>query len=98
MSGTSTQKEQERQKMKSLQVVIVGAGIGGLETAIALASDGHKVLVLESVTQFAQVRHTMAMNLLIINADMDGIRLVLGFVSPKIRHDSASDGVSILAL
>ncbi|KAJ7062127.1 salicylate hydroxylase [Mycena amicta] len=41
--------------MKTLDVVIVGAGIGGLQTALALATDGHKVTVLESVKQFLEV-------------------------------------------
>ena len=41
--------------MKSLNVIIVGAGIGGLQTALALAADGHKVTVLESAKQFLEV-------------------------------------------
>lgn len=42
--------------MKELNVVIVGAGIGGLQTALALAADGNKVTILESVKEFLQVR------------------------------------------
>lgn len=42
--------------MKNLNVVVVGAGIGGLQTALALAADGHYVTVLESVKEFAEVR------------------------------------------
>ena len=41
--------------MKPLNIVIVGAGIGGLEAALALAGDGHQVLVLDSVTEFGEV-------------------------------------------
>ncbi|KAJ7254829.1 salicylate hydroxylase [Mycena rebaudengoi] len=41
--------------MKQLTVVIVGAGIGGLQTALALAADGHKVTLLESVKEFLEV-------------------------------------------
>ncbi|KAJ7648878.1 hypothetical protein B0H17DRAFT_1271478 [Mycena rosella] len=41
--------------MKDLTVLIVGAGIGGLQTALALAADGHKVTVLESVKEFLEV-------------------------------------------
>jgi salicylate hydroxylase len=41
--------------MKDLNVVIVGAGIGGLQTALALATDGHTVTVLESVKEFLEV-------------------------------------------
>lgn len=43
--------------MKDLKVVVVGAGIGGLQTALALAADGHKVTVLETVKEFAEVLH-----------------------------------------
>jgi salicylate hydroxylase len=42
--------------MKNLNIVIVGAGIGGLETALALACDGHKITVLEAVSEFAEVQ------------------------------------------
>ncbi|KAJ6518368.1 salicylate hydroxylase [Mycena vulgaris] len=41
--------------MKELSALIVGAGIGGLQTALALAADGHTVIVLESVKRFLEV-------------------------------------------
>lgn len=41
--------------MRHLQVIIVGAGIGGLQTALALANDGHNVTVLESTHTFEEV-------------------------------------------
>lgn len=44
--------------MKSLKIVIVGAGIGGLEAALALAEDGHQVLVLDAVPEFTEVRYS----------------------------------------
>lgn len=40
---------------KSIQVVIVGAGMGGLGTAIALRRAGHKVIVLEQAPEFGEV-------------------------------------------
>lgn len=39
-----------------LSIVVVGAGLGGLATAIALALKGHKVMVLEQATKLSEVR------------------------------------------
>ncbi|KAJ9639233.1 hypothetical protein H2204_003844 [Knufia peltigerae] len=41
--------------MKNLNVLVVGAGIGGLQTALALAKDGHNVTIFETVKQFMEV-------------------------------------------
>ncbi|KAK4546944.1 hypothetical protein LTR36_001676 [Oleoguttula mirabilis] len=41
--------------MRDLQVLIVGAGIGGLQAALALAADGHQVTLLESAKAFEEV-------------------------------------------
>ncbi|KAK0908141.1 hypothetical protein LTR57_016952 [Friedmanniomyces endolithicus] len=41
--------------MRNLEVVVVGAGIGGLQTALALAAEGHNVTVLESAKSFEEV-------------------------------------------
>lgn len=40
--------------MENLKIVIVGAGMGGLKAALALATDGHEVMVLEG----AEVRRS----------------------------------------
>jgi salicylate hydroxylase len=36
-------------------IIIIGAGLGGLATAIALRQDGHSVRILEEVTEFKEV-------------------------------------------
>jgi salicylate hydroxylase len=41
--------------MKNLKIVIVGAGMGGLEAGLALATDGHEVTVLEGAEKFEEV-------------------------------------------
>ena len=41
--------------MLELNVIVVGAGIGGLQSALALASDGHNVTLVESVKEFQEV-------------------------------------------
>ena len=45
--------------MKDLNIVVVGAGIGGLQTALALAHDEHHVIVLESAKAFEEVRKSL---------------------------------------
>ena len=42
--------------MRNLDVVVVGAGIGGLQAALALANNGHNITVLESAKAFEEVR------------------------------------------
>jgi salicylate hydroxylase len=42
--------------MKNLRVIVVGGGIGGLQTALALGVDGHQITVLEGAKEFLEVR------------------------------------------
>jgi salicylate hydroxylase len=41
--------------MKDLSVIVVGAGIGGLQAALAFAARGHHVTILEVVDEFREV-------------------------------------------
>ncbi|KAI1874299.1 uncharacterized protein JN550_002878 [Neoarthrinium moseri] len=51
-SNVSTTPEQARLK---LEITIVGAGLGGIATAIALARRGHSVLILEQAPELGEV-------------------------------------------
>lgn len=41
--------------VKSLSVIVVGGGIGGLSLALCLAKSGHRVVVLESAPKFEEI-------------------------------------------
>lgn len=46
--------ERKKLMMPKLNVIIVGAGIGGLSAALALATHEHYVTVLDSVKEFSE--------------------------------------------
>lgn len=39
---------------RSLNILVVGAGLGGLGAGLALQSDGHHVAIVDSVTEFSE--------------------------------------------
>lgn len=43
------------QAARKLNVIIVGGGLGGLATGLALQTDGHTVTVLDAAPEFAEV-------------------------------------------
>lgn len=43
------------QVVQSLNVLVVGGGLGGLATALALQTDGHSVRVIDAVPKFVEV-------------------------------------------
>lgn len=44
--------------MRNLDIIIVGAGIGGLQASLALANNGHHVTLLESARAFEEVNRS----------------------------------------
>jgi hypothetical protein len=51
-NGTSGPKQAEI----PLRIIVIGAGLGGLATSIALARRGHKVTVLEQTQKLGEVK------------------------------------------
>lgn len=40
---------------RSLEILVVGAGLGGLAAGLALQTDGHKVTIVDSAPEFGEV-------------------------------------------
>lgn len=71
--------------MKNLRVIVVGGGIGGLQTALALGADSHQVIVLEAAEKFLEViAHSIVHD--IFRAKLSLSRWALASVCPRTLH------------
>lgn len=43
---------------RSLDILVVGAGLGGLAAGLALQTDGHRVTIVDSAPEFGEVRYS----------------------------------------
>lgn len=64
-SGSETSSRPAQAKLK-LNIVIAGAGLGGLATSIALARRGHSVIVLEQAPKLDEVHKLTALTTLAV--------------------------------
>lgn len=55
MPRTSSQNGIDLSTPFPMEILIVGAGLGGLATSIALARRGHKITLLEQASQLSEV-------------------------------------------
>jgi 2-polyprenyl-6-methoxyphenol hydroxylase-like FAD-dependent oxidoreductase len=44
------------------EILIVGASLGGLAAGLALQTDGHRVTIIDSAPEFAEVSHRIMPN------------------------------------
>lgn len=56
---TGRQQAQQRKSPVQLDIIVVGAGLSGLASAIASALSGHHVTVYESAKELAEVRELL---------------------------------------
>lgn len=54
---------------QDLDIIIVGAGLGGLAAAIGISKAGHRVTILEQAEQLGEVSQNRILNILKIYID-----------------------------
>lgn len=54
---------------QDLDIIIVGAGLGGLAAAIGISKAGHRVTILEQAEQLGEVRLSKALNIFKVYID-----------------------------
>lgn len=84
---------------RKLNVVVVGGGLGGLATGLALQTDGHTVTILDSTMEFAEVRLTLNYSPVVHTHVYTRLILIpfrpaLASVCRPTRADSSSAGAS----
>lgn len=80
-----------------LKVVIIGAGIGGLATSLAVVNAGHRAIILEQATDFVEVCQPFKTLLpWLLRHDILRVRSVPAFKYPQMHPESLSDGASDL--
>jgi salicylate hydroxylase len=73
------------------RIVVVGAGLGGLTTALALAQRGHSVMVMEQASRLAEVGAGLTLS----SGAMRCLEL-LGLAEEVAQHSSLSSNVSFV--
>lgn len=76
--------------VKSLDIIVVGAGIAGLTTGLALARSGHRITILESVPSLGEVGAGIQ-----IAPNASRILHGLGVLEEVMEHASLLTNVSI---
>lgn len=82
---------------RSLDILVVGAGLGGLAAGLALQTDGHKVQIIDAAPEFAEVGRLSHYPYVqsIGNMRLMFLRLVRVLEYPLTQADYYCAGVSI---
>jgi salicylate hydroxylase len=80
----------DRLAIRSLDIIVVGAGITGLSTALALAKTGHSVIVFECASKLSEIGAGIQ-----IPPNASRILDRLGILQELLQHMSLLSRVSI---